>query len=116
MADSHDNLPPNPVSKSPSPHPDSDDAIDTALAAATSRAAGEARRGRPLKRQWDSEMERSLEAALGGSTRKARGGVAPPPRSDRGRTPGRNGARRTPGPAPARSSAFAAKESSSTWG
>jgi ribosomal protein S1 len=51
---------------SPSPPPGPDDAIDTALKAATSATPPPPQAAVPLKRQWDAQLEAELEAALEG--------------------------------------------------
>ncbi len=53
--------------ESDAPRPESDEAINAALAKATGRTAGEPRTADvSLKRQWDAELEAELEAALSG--------------------------------------------------
>ena len=92
MADSNDLPPEKSPATTPKPRPDSgparsdaDEAIDTALEAATARTAGEPRASEvAFKRQWDDELEAELEAALSGFDPKSFEVPAPrAPRSER---------------------------------
>src|SRR5262245_33272793 len=62
--------PPKPVAKpDPAAAPrgaSPDDAIDAALKEATGPASARPAQAVPLKRQWDAQLERELEAALAG--------------------------------------------------
>src|SRR5262249_19830852 len=99
MADPQNNPPDKPtpekrIARTGVSPPDSDEAIDAALAAATGGKADDPRgRDVPLRRQWDSEMEAELEAALSGfdpktfdvaSSRPPRAERAPGPSQQRG--------------------------------
>ncbi len=106
MAETNDNSPQKPIPNAPpdagSSRVETDEAIDTALAAATRRTAGEPRSSDiPFKRQWDAELEAELEATLSGfdpksievaSPRAPRSDRVPSPKTERGQE-GRPGPR-----------------------